>query len=160
MAFGPIGRAWPQRARHAGTYDEHWRDDVFPFLPADFDDRYFQAAPVDQQIPIPDGPLEVLLAGFTVDGPRRFTLPHFEAPVYVRPKAGNVEFHRGLLDTIVFEPDHERLTLTWRVTRPLRRSIFDVAQVQVGHRDRTFWGRPVRASAGSPAELLAQPEAA
>jgi hypothetical protein len=29
----------------AGTYDEHWLNETRPFLPADFDDQYFQAAP-------------------------------------------------------------------------------------------------------------------
>ena len=50
MAFGPIGRGWPSRIGHAGTYDQDWIDNVFPFLPADFDSRYFQCAPQDQQI--------------------------------------------------------------------------------------------------------------
>ena len=53
MAFGPIGRGWPSRIRHAGTYDQDWIDNVFPFLPADFDIRYYQCAPEDQQIAAP-----------------------------------------------------------------------------------------------------------
>ena len=56
MAFGPIGRGWPSRIRHAGTYDQDWIDNVFPFLPADFDTRYFQCAPEDQQVGAPDWP--------------------------------------------------------------------------------------------------------
>ena len=53
MAFGPIGRGWPSRIRYAGTYDQNWIDNVFPFLPDDFDTRYFQCAPEDQQIAVP-----------------------------------------------------------------------------------------------------------
>src|SRR5690606_30217736 len=49
MGLGVIGRSWPDRIRYAGTYDQHWVDDVFPFLPPDFDNRYYQAAPEDQQ---------------------------------------------------------------------------------------------------------------
>lgn len=49
MAFGPVGRAWQPRVKLAGTYDQHWLDNVSPFLPADFDERYFQSAPADQQ---------------------------------------------------------------------------------------------------------------
>ena len=33
----------------AGTYDQKWLDEKFPFLPEDFDKRYFQSAPEDQQ---------------------------------------------------------------------------------------------------------------
>ena len=91
MALGPLGRGWSSRARYAGTYDQQWLDDVFPFLPKDFDVRYYQAAPEDQQIPLPKGPMEVLLSGFTADGVRQFTLPHFEAPVHGRgANSGNL----------------------------------------------------------------------
>ena len=31
MASGPIGRGWPSRIGHAGTYDQTWIDNVFPF---------------------------------------------------------------------------------------------------------------------------------
>ena len=60
VALGPLGRGWPQRARYAGTYDDAWLADVFPFLPKDFDERYYQAAPEDQQLPLPKAPLDVL----------------------------------------------------------------------------------------------------
>ena len=50
VAFGPLGRGWPLRARFGGTYDDKWLKDDFPFLPKDFDERYYQAAPEDQQI--------------------------------------------------------------------------------------------------------------
>lgn len=132
MAFGPLGRGWAQRACYAGTYDQQWQEEVFPFLPKDFDERYFQAAPLDQQIAIPQGPLAVRLHNLSADGLRQFELPHFQAPVQIRPKKGEAEQHVGVLDTIVFEPDLERFTLTWRVTRPLKHSLFDIAQAVVG----------------------------
>lgn len=147
VAFGPLGRGWPQRARFAGTYDQRWLDDVFPFLPADFDERYYQAAPEDQQMPIPHGPLTVELGGFTPDGLRAFVLPHFEAPVSIVTRQGEREHHKGLLDTIVLEPDAERLTLTWRVTRPLRKSIFEIARVQVGVVGHERWQEAERVPA-------------
>ncbi|HUD34265.1 MAG TPA: DUF2169 domain-containing protein, partial [Variovorax sp.] len=55
VALGPLGRGWSQRARYAGTYDNAWLADVFPFLPANFDERYYQAAPPDQQLPVGAG---------------------------------------------------------------------------------------------------------
>jgi len=132
MALGPLGRGWPQRARFAGTYDQDWVDNVFPFLPADFDERYYQAAPEDQQLPLGRQALDVALIGFTADGARRFVLPHFDVPVQVIPKRGEREAYCGTLDTIVFEPDDERFTLTWRVTRPLKKSIFELTEARVG----------------------------
>jgi hypothetical protein len=139
MALGPLGRGWPQRSRYAGTYDQKWLDDVFPFLPADFDERYYLAAPEDQQVPQPKGPMEVVLSGFTVDGPRQFALPHFDAPVHVFPKRGEREDLNATLDTIVIEPDHERLTMSWRVARPLKQNMHEIAQVLVGKKGKEWW---------------------
>jgi hypothetical protein len=139
MAFGPLGRGWPQRVRYAGTYDQQWLDDVFPFLPEDFDERYYQAAPEDQQVPLPKGPMEVVLSGFTPDGARQFVLPHFEAPVHVFPKRGQREDYTATLDTIVVEPDLERFTMSWRVARPLKKSMHEIAQVLVGKKGRDWW---------------------
>ncbi|MBV9342187.1 MAG: DUF2169 domain-containing protein, partial [Acidobacteria bacterium] len=69
MAFGPIGRAWPPRSKHAGTYDQEWVDNVFPFLPADFDHRYYQCAPEDQQTDYIRGGERVVLDNLTpMDG--------------------------------------------------------------------------------------------
>jgi hypothetical protein len=140
MALGPLGRGWPQRARFAGTYDQTWLDNDFPFLPKDFDERYYQAAPEEQQVPLPQGPMEVVLTGFTADGERRFTLPHFEAPVHVfRKKCGRREDYIAKLDTIAFDTDRERFTMTWRHTRILGLSMHEVAQLLVGKKGRDWW---------------------
>ena len=50
MAFGPIGRNWDPRYKFAGTYDQAWIDNICPFLPPDFQEAYYQAAPMDQCI--------------------------------------------------------------------------------------------------------------
>ena len=147
VALGPLGRGWPQRARYAGTYDQQWLNDVCPFLPGDFDDRYYQAAPEDQQVPLPKDPMDVVLSGFTDDGVRHFKLPYFEAPVHIFPKRGEGQNHIARLDTIVFEPDAERLTMTWRVARPLQKSMHEIAQILVGRQNHVWWlGQAERAS--------------
>lgn len=142
MAFGPVGRGWLARARFAGTYDERWLADVFPFLPRDFDERYYQAAPADQQLPLPTAPMPVMLAGMTPDGVRAFTLPHFEAPVQVWTKRGERDDCNARLDTILFEPDHGRLCLTWRMSRALKQGMHELAHVLVGRRGSARWPLP------------------
>ena len=139
IALGPLGRSWPQRARYAGTYDDDWLANVFPFLPKDFDERYYQGAPEDQQIALPTGPIEVTLSGLRPDGVRQFVLPFFEAPVHVFPKRGEREEMTAALDTIVFEPDEERFTMSWRLTRPLRKNMHEIAQVLVGKKGKEWW---------------------
>lgn len=44
MSFGSIGRGWDPRYRYAGTYDDKWLEEHFPFLPPGFDEKYYQAA--------------------------------------------------------------------------------------------------------------------
>ncbi|NLC37333.1 MAG: DUF2169 domain-containing protein, partial [Alcaligenaceae bacterium] len=49
--FGPLPAAWPERARHLGKQDQHWRDTRWPHLPEDSSSRYFMAAAPDQHLP-------------------------------------------------------------------------------------------------------------
>jgi hypothetical protein len=139
MSFGSIGRQWLPRLSYAGTYDQEWLDNSFPFLPADFDERYYQSAPEDQQLAMPVGEQIVTLVNLTPDGRRVFTLPHLEAPVHVFAKNGEREDLLASVDTIVIEPDEERLTMTWRVARPLKKNMFEIAQVLVGKKGREWW---------------------
>lgn len=57
----PIDCSWPQRARHAGTYDERWLKEQSPGFANDIDWRYFNMASEDQwfeQPPRGDEPFE------------------------------------------------------------------------------------------------------
>jgi hypothetical protein len=139
MGFGPIGRNWVPRYPFAGTYDQNWLDHVFPFLPQDFDDRYYQAAPEDQQIDYPQGGEEVQLLNLTPEGRTRFRLPTLGVPVVFFRKQGEPEHQQAVLDTIVIEPDLQRMLLTWRASVALKRNIFEMAQVLVGSMSRAWW---------------------
>ena len=141
MALGAVGRGWEPRYRFAGTYDERWFEQHFPFLPPDFDTRYFQAAPEDQQVPLGffNGGVEVLLTNLTPDGLTRFAVPRLVAPVAVFPKNGPREDCTAVLDTILIEPDEQRFCLTWRLARPLKHDVFEVARVQVGKKGHEWW---------------------
>lgn len=155
MAFGPLGRGWAARSRYAGTYDDAWFEKDFPFLPADFDERYFQAAPPDQQLPIAAGRKEVTLVNLTPDGLRRFDIPDFAAPVHVFTRNGKREDWSAMLDTLILEPDHERVTMNWRVCRPLRENIFEIGQVIVGKKGPEWWQQ--REARRFPVEVVMVP---
>jgi len=119
LAFGPVGRGWTPRIQFAGTYDQDWLDNVFPFLPADFRDDYYQSAPADQQLPYPAGGEEMFLLNLTPAGHTGFRLPRVEVPIVFFPKQGERTETKGVIDTIVLEPDQGRFTLTWRASIPL-----------------------------------------
>lgn len=139
MSFGPIGRNWAPRAALAGTYDDAWRDQRAPFWPADFDDRYFQSAPEDQQIAYPTGGEIVTLRNLTPDGIVSFALPKVPMPVRFVPHKGKEQITTAVVDTIVIEPDLGRFTMTYRASQAMRRSCFDLRQVIAGEPSQAWY---------------------
>ncbi len=132
MAFGAIGRNWEPRYKLAGTYDQNWIDNIFPFLPPDFQEAYYQAAPFDQQVPYLRGGETVTLTNLTPEGTTRFAIPTVEMPIVFFPRKGEKQETQGVIDTIIIEPDQRRFMLTWRQSYPLKRNMFDVVQVVAG----------------------------
>ena len=139
MGFGPIGRAWQPRPLYAGTYDQDWIDNVFPFLPADFDDRYYQSAPLDQQLDHLRGDEEVTLVNLTPQGETVFRLPRREVPVTFFLKNYEEKKVDAACDTLIIEPDLGRFVMVWRAALPLRRNMFEVAQVVAGRMPRGWY---------------------
>jgi hypothetical protein len=139
MGFGPIGRAWQPRPKYAGTYDQNWIDNVFPFLPADFDERYYQSAPLDQQIDYLQGGEEVTLLNLTPEGQTAFRLPKIEVPVTFFLKNYDEKEVNAACDTLIIEPDLQRFTILWRASLPLRKNMFEVAQVVAGRMPRGWY---------------------
>jgi hypothetical protein len=148
MAFGPVARAWSQRIRWAGTYDQAWLDQQFPFLPQDFDTRYFQCAPEDQQIDYPRGGEEVALLNLTPKGRTRFRLPaNLTLPIAFITQEREVDEIAAVVDTVLIEPDQQRFSLVWRAARALRRNLREVTEVRIAERARDIerkWAREVR----------------
>lgn len=139
MALGPIGRHWSQRVGYAGTYDEAWLADHFPFLPPDFDTRYFQAAPTDQQTDYLRGGEDVLLLNLTGQERAGFQVPRLEVPVTFFLKQGHHETVHAVIDTLLIDTDSQQVQVTWRTSRPLRRNMFEITQVLVGTMSRGWW---------------------
>ncbi|MEN0108403.1 MAG: DUF2169 domain-containing protein [Pseudomonas sp.] len=139
MALGPIARSWPPRIGYAGTYDEAWLADGFPFLPADFDTRYYQAAPADQQTDYLKGGEDVLLLCLTAQERAGFKVPRHHVPVTFFLTAGGHETLEAVIDTLLIDTDAGLVEVTWRISRPLKRGMFDIAEVLVGSKPRGWW---------------------
>jgi hypothetical protein len=139
MSFGPVGRSWEPRCKLAGTYDEPWLENVFPFLPADFDDRYYQCAPDDQQTEPLVGGETVTLVNLTPDGRRTFELPRLGVPVHFFLANGVRKDVNATADTLYLEPDENRFAVVWRAHLPLMRNLFEVEQVLTGDKSAAWW---------------------
>jgi hypothetical protein len=132
MSFGPMGRGWPGRIEHGGTYDQNWIDNIFPFLPADFDERYFQMAPPDQQIDSPKGGEEVMLINLTQKGRESFRLPPTALPITLFKRQDKAFEGQLLPDTVLFDPENRRFSLVWRVSQRIHRTILDFSECWIG----------------------------
>ena len=136
MSFGPVGRGWQPRVGYGGTYDDDWLDQRFPFLPDDFDLRYFQSSPADQQCHYLQGGEQVRLVNLTPSGRCQFQIPQLHVPVcFFKKKSQRVE-KKAVIDTLVIEPDEGRFTLTWRTQIPLQRNLFEIPEILVGTASR------------------------
>ncbi len=141
--FGVIARHWSQRVRWGGTYDSAWLQDRSPLLPADFDTRYHQAAPSDQQSDTIRGGESVEVIGMTPEGAWRFKLPILDVPVHVL-FADRGESATLRMDTVFFEPDKYRVTLTSRAKLPIVRNRGPVRQVILGQITGGWWRAQVK----------------
>ena len=81
------------------------------------------------------------MVNLTPTGNITFTLPVFDAPVRFFSKKGGHEDGRLVLDTISLEPDKQRFMLTWRATRPVKKSLFERVQTLVGKPSRAWWAK-------------------
>ncbi len=141
MALSAIGRHWQPRMDYAGTYDDEWRENVFPFLPEDFDDQFHQCAPRDQQIPYPTGGEAVQLVHL-LPGTRElsFPLPPLDRMgVRILRTDYSTEAPPAHVDTLLFETEAGRFSAVWRASTPIRRRIQEFDTIVVGPIDEAWW---------------------
>ncbi|MES9850433.1 MAG: DUF2169 domain-containing protein [Candidatus Thiodiazotropha sp. L084R] len=132
MSLGPVSRSWTPRLQLAGTYDQAWVENQYPTPPKDFNTAYFQAAPLDQQIPYPQGGESVYLKNLTPEGETGFVLPTVDLPVTFINRQGHHIEKQAVIDTIVLQPDDRLFTITWRTYLPIDETILEVPQVLIG----------------------------
>jgi len=123
--FGPIAREWQPRVALAGTYDDAWQRDRQPLVPEDFDDRFFQSAPQDQQTPaFLRGGEPVVLDGLSAGGTVRFFLPKVFLSFETEFVGGRRERHTDRkLHSVILEPNGPRVSLVWHSALPCHRDV-------------------------------------
>jgi uncharacterized protein YjbI with pentapeptide repeats len=118
VCFAPISPKWRHRTAKLGRYDRKWLDERWPYLPEDFDYEYFNAAPVEQQVPYPRGDERfevtgVRPAGAVFEG----TLPAIRPQVFAQKSASAgselLALHMNL-DTVLIDTRASVITLVWR----------------------------------------------
>ncbi len=134
VCLAPVAASWLPRRAFAGTYDERWQRGRAPYLPDDFDPRFFQcAAPEFVFNRYLTGGEPVHLVGVLPDGPIRFAVPDGRLAISVTI-AGAEEQPPAHLETLLIEPDQNRASLTWRAAQPCDRRALDVEKIVVSRR--------------------------
>lgn len=129
--FGLVAPSWLPRRSWAGTYDQSWQKRRAPYLPHDFDPRFFQCATPDLVFERPlVGGEPVLLAGLSEAPSLRLALPRCELGIAVRV-AGRQEELSPQLETVLFEPEENRFTVTWRAERVCDKQVLRIDQVLI-----------------------------
>lgn len=128
--FGPISRWWQSRAQYAGTYDDAWKDKIWPYLPDDFDFAFYNSAHPDMQYPgYLEGNEALELTGMlpnsqsrsssaNPEGTVRTALGGYELVVVAEDEAGMLHKHSPRLDTVTIDLDSLLIHHTWRLTLP------------------------------------------
>jgi hypothetical protein len=129
--FGFYPKQYPPRVKYAGTYDERWRKERFPFLPIDFDYRFFQAAYPEL---ITDmylrGNEKVFAENVSPGGPIIFDLPGINIEVETVFEKKSIK-SKTMLDTVILEPEEKRLLLLWRTMIPCHNMIKDIQGFEI-----------------------------
>ncbi len=121
--FGAIAPYWHPRASFAGTFDETWQKTRAPYLPEDFDTRYYHAAHPDLIFAeYLKGGEPVIMVNLSPKGRQQFNLPNDEPKIEV-DATGRFETVKANLETVLLEPTDERLCLTWKAAFTTGRKI-------------------------------------
>lgn len=132
--WAPIPPHWQPRQGWGGTYDASWQSQRAPYLPHDFDPRFFNVAPPGLVAP---GHLEggeaVCVEGCTASAPLRFELPRLDIGLTWDFDGRRIPA-QARLDTVLIEPDQARLQMVWRAELAVDKRLTRLRQVAVNVR--------------------------
>ncbi|WP_420457100.1 DUF2169 family type VI secretion system accessory protein [Rubrivirga sp.] len=127
---GPLARSWQPRLGLAGTFDEAWRQERWPHLPADFDFAHYNSAPPPLQAPGPlVGDETITVRGLHRDVPEvSVCLPGYTLAGLLRLQDGTLTALPLRIDTVELDlsdpdPDQHRAALVWRTVFPQRKPL-------------------------------------
>ncbi len=116
--FGAVSMFWPQRGKFTGTYNKKYMETHWPGLPEDFDWRFWNAAPEDQQVPYLVGNEKLSFRNLHPEKSNfKAGLPGIRVRAFLEEaKKGKTEVRelRMNLDTLSVRMDEEKMTLAWR----------------------------------------------
>ncbi|HEX5659919.1 MAG TPA: DUF2169 domain-containing protein, partial [Polyangiales bacterium] len=138
VGFGCVGPAWLPRRTFAGTYDEAWQTQRAPYLPSDFDARYFNCASeglvFDRHL---RGGEPISLMGMSPRGALSSVIPTIALNITF-VLAGHKHARQSRLQTVLLEPDDNRMQLTFHSEFPCDKALLQVEAVEISMESLTL----------------------
>lgn len=131
VCFGANAGHWNPRASYAGTYDDNWLTTRAPYLPVDFDKRFFNVAMPELIFPqFLVGGEEVEISNMHTKGNLKFSLPFisFTAQVDI---AGEVKKPTFNLETLILAPNDLTITMVWRAAVNCNKKVSKIVDVKL-----------------------------
>lgn len=129
--FGFISPNWQPRLAFAGSYDENWQKTQAPYLPKDFDLRFFNMAHPDLIYPgYLAGGEPIRINGVQAKGPLQFNLPvvALMANVVIKSRTEHPLFN---LETLLIETNLLQLSMTFRAALPCDKETLKIREVAI-----------------------------
>ncbi len=131
VGLGFVPPAWHSRAKYLGTYDEHWQEQRAPFLPSDFDRRFFNCA---NPALVYDGYLQggeaISISNMHPDGDWCCSVPAVDLRQRTEFR-GSIEQQALNLELMLLEPEKGKMTLTWKSELPVDKYLLEVGKVEL-----------------------------
>lgn len=130
--FGFSAPNWQPRAGFAGTYDDVWKKFRAPYLPADFDKRFFNMAHPDLIYPgFLLGGEPVTITHMHPEGSLKFDIPRVNlvARVSIADRVEQPDFH---METLILEPNQFKFSMVWRAALACDKQALKISEVKIG----------------------------
>ncbi|WP_437685169.1 DUF2169 family type VI secretion system accessory protein [Sorangium sp. So ce176] len=145
---GVIAKPWQPRLNLAGTFDDRWLAERWPYMPPDFDMAYWNGAHPDMQCDyLFGGELAELwnllprsapgVAPETAGTACRFHVPEAAVVVRLTGKDDAVSFAAVPIDTVIVDLDQMRLSLVWRARIPASLEVEGTSLLALGYMKQT-----------------------
>jgi len=115
MSYGYSSPGWQPRSSFSGTYDAQWTKTRAPFLPLDFDERFYLNGSAGLSFERTKflGGEPVRLINLAAHADIQFNVPRYELKSFFRLD-GHWHETTIAIETILIEPDLNRFSLVWK----------------------------------------------
>jgi len=129
--FGVCGPEWLPRREFSGSYDEEWHTHRAPYLPLDFDRRFYNVAHPKLIYPgFLQGGESIQIIGMNAAGELNFQLPIINL-VCEATVAGELKLSEFNIETLILAPNEKQISIIWKAQLLCDKSLLEIEQVEL-----------------------------